>query len=97
MACVDTRTAPGDIFFLETSVALVYGTTGIELRLNSRNLANVERAYKTGETIRDTDDKLRRYNVRFDKDTREIVFEPNKGEIVRTPEWILFTPEKMAA
>lgn len=97
MASVDTRTAPGDIFFLSPSQANVYGTTGIELRLNSRNLANVERAYKTGETIRDADEKVRRFNVRFDSETREIVFEPTKGEIVRSPEWMIFEPKKMAA
>jgi hypothetical protein len=94
---MDVSTAAGDIYFLESNLALVYGSCGIELRLNARNLANIERARKTLEIIRDSDSKDRRFNVRFDDVLREIVFEPIKGEMVRSPEWMIFAPEKLAA
>ena len=97
MACVDVRTAPGDVYFLEDDVLLVYGSQGIELRLNSRNLANVMRARTTLEVVRDEDAKRRRFNVRWDDTMREIIWEPAKGETVRTPEWMLFETQKMAA
>lgn len=97
MASVDTRTEPGDIYFLEPNVALLYGIEGIALKLNARNLANVARAHKTHEVIRDADAKQRRFNVRFDNILREIVFEPAKGDPIRSPEWMIFEPDRIAA
>lgn len=94
---MDVSTAPGDIYFLEPQLALVYGSCGIELQLNGRNIANAARARKTHEVIRDQDAKGRRFNVRWDDTAREIVFEPTKGEMVRSPEWMLFLEERQAA
>lgn len=92
---MDVQTLPGDVYFVNGQAAL-YGEQGIELRLSSRNLANMLRAQETSKVVRDTDVKHRRFNVSWDADNKEFLFEPTKGAPVRSPAW-LFTPDKQAS
>ena len=88
---MDVRTIPGDVYFMSPDHAVVYDAKGIALRLTGRNLANIERARKTLEVIRDEDSMRRRFNVAYDQGAQQFRFEPTKGETVRSPAWLFET------
>lgn len=97
MPSLDTRTAPGDVFFLTPEDVLVYGHSGLEFRLNQRNLRTLRSIMGTDQTVKDSDSKFRRYEVSWDAMEQEFVFLPPKGDPIRSPHWLFFGMEKLAA
>jgi hypothetical protein len=94
---MDVKTAPGDVYVLNKDAILLYGENGIELRLNQRNLGKLRGVQGTDQLVRDVDAKGRRYHVAWDPATKEFAFEPTRGEAVRSPAWMFFEEQKLAA
>lgn len=86
---MDTRTESGDVYELTPNCILVYGSGGIELRLTQRNLDTLRNAAKSSDVQKDSDGKDRKFSVIYESTMDQFIIEPNKGEVVRVPTWMI--------
>jgi len=84
---MDTKTAPGDVYELDTNTILIYDNVGIGLRLNQRNIETLRKAVRAKEALKDTDVKCRPFMVGFDASTQRFRFEPRHGETIQVEAW----------
>jgi hypothetical protein len=86
---MDVRTQSGDVFVLDENKILIYGSHGIELCLNQRNLDVAREARKTMACLKDQDTKDVRFTVGYLESNESFRFEPTKGERIEVKAWLL--------
>lgn len=85
---MDVRVGAGDVYMLDGELT-IYGSNGIELRLNRINIENILRVKKTQDCIKDSDIKDRRFTVAYNPSIKSFRFEPTRGETVRVREDVI--------